>query len=454
MKIAVIGAGPCGLVATKTLAQAGLDVVCYEMSDTVGGHWKIDNLSGKSAAYESLTTNTNKQMSRLSDYEMPAEWPDLPTHAHLHRWWCDYVRRFALDDLLRLECEVHTLERIKGVEAVAKGGWRVGYSHKAANASDEFDAVILASGNYWLPKQPDILEAFTGEIIHAREYRSPERPLHTRGRRVLVVGTGNTGCELALEIKAAGAEEVYLSARSGNWIFPKYIDTPEGPQHIAQKAPVSHPLDPVPWIFAALPESIRDRVFNAIGKLVIKKQFGEYNRRLERAGLPPPPDNPLAKRPTVADGLAEKLEAGELRAVGSMEQVDGRRITFKDGLVNEFDVVICATGYGLSYPYLDQRYLDTSGDDMLLYRGLMHPEHHSLFVVGVSRPTGGFWPIAEAQSQFIAKLLAGTYRLPEQEEIEKHTSPVMNRDAFNPALYGLSLRSELQRGARRISDNQ
>ena len=89
-------------------------------------------------------------------------------------------------------------------------------------------------------------------------------------------------------------------------------------------------------------------------------------------------------------------------------------------------------------------------DDIVLYRGLMHPHYHSLFVVGVSRPSGGFWPIAEVQARFVAKLLSGQYKLPPQSVIEQASMPVLKRDSFNPALYGLSLREELARGARRI----
>ena len=435
-RVAVVGAGPCGLITTKTLSEAGHEVFCYEVSDTVGGHWKIDNKSGKSAAYESLTTNTNKQMSRLRDYEMPVEWPDLPTHELMYEWWTGYVEKFSLAGQLYLEHEVMKVDSLSA-------GWRLSVNHGDKTTQLEFDAVVAASGNYWDPKLPAFLSDYTGDWIHAQQYRSPERPSSLTGKKVLVVGSGNTGCEIALELSRDTSIEVHLAARSGNWILPKYIDGPEGRVHIAAKAPLSHPLDPVPAVVRLIPEKVRTHLFNRIAKQAFAKQFGVYADRLTTAGMPPPPTNPLEKRPAVADGLAEALEAGAITAKPGISSAQGKTLMFSDAQSDQYDMVICATGYHLTYPYLDQAVLDTQGDDMRLFRGLMHPRHHSLFVVGVSRPTGGFWPVAEAQAEFIGQLLSGCYQLPSQARIDAATEPVLKRDSFNPALYGLALQQEL-----------
>ena len=443
-RVAVIGAGPCGLVSTKSLSEQGLDVTCFEMSSCVGGHWKLDNPNGRSAAYESLTTNTTKKMSRLSDYEMPADWPELPTHEHMYRWWCDYVEKFGFAECIQLS---HLVQKI---EPMANDTWCVHWIYEDCPQSASFDAVVLASGGYWSPNVPELPGIFSGDVIHARAYRSPSRPIETTGKRVLVIGSSNTGCELALEISKALADRVILSARSGNWILPKYIDTAEGRQLIASGVPLSHPCDEVPVLLRKLPASWRERLFGTIGKFAMRNQFGEHAKRLTQAGLPPPPKNPFAKRPAIADGLSEALEQGSISAQGAIVSVDNQQVTFASGATETIDVIIYATGYRLSYPYLDQSVLNTNDDDMVLYRGLMHPQHHSLFVAGVSRPSGGFWPIAEVQAQFIAKLLSGQYELPSQSVIDKTSMSVLKRDSFNPALYGLSLREELARGAQRI----
>ncbi|NKB98782.1 MAG: NAD(P)-binding protein [Pseudomonadales bacterium] len=438
MKIAVIGAGPCGLIATKTLRQYGIEASCFETSSFLGGHWKIDNPSGKSAAYESLTTNTNKVMSRLSDFEMPSEWPDLPSHELMYEWWCSYAETFDLLNHINFEHEVIEIKR-------DPSQWIIQYKNFENTHEANFDGVVLASGNFWLPKTPELPGNFSGRTLHSLDYRSPTRPFQCVDQRVLVVGSGNTGCEIALELSKHGAKEVFLSARSGNWILPKYIEGPDGLEHIAARVPLNHPLDEVPWALRVLPESWRNKVFSKVAQIAFKRQFSSYAEQLVANGMPPPPENPLTKRPAVADGLAEALSQEQLRAVPAIKDVTDHQVTFTNGVTAEIDTIIFATGFHLSYPYLDQEILNTANDDMTLFRGLMHPQHHSLFVVGVSRPSGGFWPVAEAQSHFIGKLLTNEYKLPGQRTIDRHSNSVLQAESYNPALYGYALREESQR---------
>lgn len=442
VRVAVVGAGPCGLAATKTLIDAGLDVTCFEMSESIGGHWVYDNPNGRSAAYKSLTTNTTKHMSRFSDFEMPRDWPELPPHHLVREWFESYIDHFGFRDVIRTS---HTVLSASPDE----NGWALRIKHDNREETLRFDALIAASGNYWADKVPDLPGHFDGECFHAHAYRSPNEPVDTIGKRVLVVGSGNTGCEIALELQQSGAVRVLMSARSGNWIMPKYVEGPDGKVPVARNAPLSHPTDTVPWFFRMLPRTLRESLFTRIAGVAMRRMFGGHVARLERGGLPPAPDNPLGKRPAIADGLADALESGVIEARGRITHIDGNKVTFDRGEAADIDVIICATGYSLEYPYLASEVMDTSHDDVSLYLGCMHPTHHNLFVVGVSRPTGAFWPIAEAQSKFIGELLSGSYRLPKQNRIGRLTGPILKRTAFNPALYGLTLREELARGRRR-----
>ena len=436
----MVGAGPAGLVATKTLAAAGLAVDCFEMSTAVGGHWVIDNPNGRSAAYASLETNTTKAMSRLSDFAMPADWPAFPGHALVRRWFETYVETFGFRDRIRLACEV------TAAHPRPDGGWCV--ETRAADGAvttRDYDAVVAASGNYWSPRMPGLPGAFDGRVLHAQAYRDPETPFPVRGRRVVVVGIGNTGCELACEIASAGAEAVFLSARSGTWILPKRRDG----RPAAEGAPMMNPGDSVPGLLRALPDAWRQRAFERMGERMLERMMGDRMKRFEQLGLPPAPRSPFSKRPTVCDPLLPALESGAVVARPAIERLEGKHVVFEGGAREETDLVLCATGYHLRYPYLPESLVDTRGDDLVVFCGTMHPTRHDLFIVGVSRPTGAFWPIAEVQSRLVAALLSGRYALPRQSAIERASRPIFDRPSFNPALYALSIDEELRRGARR-----
>jgi cation diffusion facilitator CzcD-associated flavoprotein CzcO len=441
-RVCVVGAGPAGLVSAKTLLRAGLEVDCFELSPAIGGHWVIDNPNGRSAAYRSLETNTTQHMSRLSDYEMPAHWPDFPSHAQVREWFESYVDAFGFRDRIQLRSEVVS------AHAREPAGWRA--EVRAPDGTIElrqYDALVACSGNYWFPRMPAIPGEFEGELIHAQRYRDPDTPIAMRGKRVAVIGIGNTGCELASEIGQSGAEAVFLCARSGTWIMPKRIDG----RPAAAAAPMMSAWDSVPALLRALPRGAREWLFAHLGARRLRKMLGARMRQLEAIGLPAPPANPLDKRATICDPIHSALVSGAVLARPGIERFEGKEIVFRDGTRERADVVVCATGYHLRYPYLPTDLVDTRDDDLTLFLGAMHPRRRDLFVVGVSRPTGAFWPIAEVQATFVAALLSGRYALPGQREIERRAQPILRRRAFNPALYGLAMHEELRRGARRAA---
>ncbi|TMA35128.1 MAG: hypothetical protein E6J87_04760 [Deltaproteobacteria bacterium] len=211
-----------------------------------------------------------------------------------------------------------------------------------------------------------------------------------------------------------------------------------------------HPCDPVPAPLRALPRRVREWLFGRIAARRLRQMLGARMERFEALGLPPPPANPQDKRATICDPVLDSLESGAVAARPDIERFEGKEVVFSDGSRERADVVLYATGYHLRYPYLPGELVDTHEDDLTLFLGAMHPRRHDLFVVGVSRPTGAFWPIAEVQAQFAAALLSGRYALPRQAEIDRRSGPILRRRAFNPALYGLAMREELQRGARRV----
>ena len=131
----------------------------------------------------------------------------------------------------------------------------------------------------------------------------------------------------------------------------------------------------------------------------------------------------------------------------AIAELQGDHVLFENGEAIKAEIIICATGYKLTYPYLSSDVADTRQNDLTLFCGIVPPAHPDLFFIGVSRPSGAFWPVAEAQAKFVAALLSGTYRLPDQDELDRRSRPVLNRAAMSPGLYGYSLREELARGS-------
>lgn len=173
--------------------------------------------------------------------------------------------------------------------------------------------------------------------------------------------------------------------------------------------------------------------------------------RLQALGMPAPPAHPLSKRPTTSDEIVGALESGAVKVKPAIERLDGGEAVFADGSRLAADLVLCATGYRLSYPYFEPGVVEIGEGDLRLFMGTVAPEREDLFFVGVSRPTGAFWPIAEVQAQFVAKMLTGDYRPPSRKARARRARPILGCNAWNPALYGLELREELRRGRRRGS---
>jgi cation diffusion facilitator CzcD-associated flavoprotein CzcO len=391
-RIAVIGAGAAGLTAMKALIDERVDVVGFEKGDTVGGLWVYENSNGLSPAYRSLHLNTSKGRTEFADFPMPAEWEDYPAATKVAQYLADYADTFGVTERIRFSTTVERVEKLLD-ETTGAEVWEIeAVDADGRTVVERFDAVIVSNGHNWDPKwpAPGYPGVFTGTQMHAHDYRSAET---FRGKRVLVVGMGNSAMDIAVDASYV-AEDVLLSARHGSWIVPKYL--------------FGRPADATNGLLSVLPWQLRQ----TIAQRMLTFAVG----RPDSYGLPAPSQGLFQNHPTISDTILHRITHGEVRPITGIERFEGERVVFTDGRVEDVDVIVWATGYRVTIPFLDQSYLGEDAEAMPLYKRVFHLEDPTLMFTGLMQSTGAALPVVEAQAKLAAAYLSGRYALPTQRQ--------------------------------------
>jgi hypothetical protein len=265
-----------------------------------------------------------------------------------------------------------------------------------------YRAVLIANGHHWSPRWPEPAfpgsEEFDGEQIHVHHYREPDVLV---GKRVLVLGIGNSAVDVAVESSRIG-EKTFLAMRRGAYVIPKFL----GGKPIDEAAPP---------VTTRLPMSVR-RLF--MGRL-LKLTVGE----MTDYGLPKPDHKLLEAHPTVSSELLPRIGHGDISIKPNIDRfAGGRTVRFADGSEEEIDLVVYCTGYKIVFPFLDPEVFEAKDNRMPLYRRVAAPDQPGLFFIGFVQPLGPIMPLAEAQSEWVADLLQDRTSLPAVEEMRSEIS--------------------------------
>jgi len=363
----IIGAGPSGLAAARALKEAGFAFDVFERHSDVGGIW--DSSNPNTPIYESAHFISSRTQSAFDDFPMPADYPDYPSWKQI----LEYIRAFAVEFDLRGHIRFDT-----AVESARPAGshWDVRLS---TGELERYDGVIAAVGHDWDPLLPSYPGTFSGKAYHSVEYRSGAE---LAGKKVLVVGAGNSGCDIASDA-AIHASKAWISMRRGYHFLPKHF--------------FGQPTDEFFRAGPHIPNWLAPSLLAVLLRIIV----GD----LRRYGLPKPDHKPLATHPIINSQLLHFLAHGDVVAKPDIAELRGSIVRFVDGSEIEPDIILWATGYRPSVPCLEAGgvHLAESGHD--LYLNMFSREHTGLYVMGFFGTAGAAYPIVSKQGALLAAVL-------------------------------------------------
>ncbi|MEJ2538496.1 MAG: NAD(P)-binding domain-containing protein [Gemmatimonadota bacterium] len=376
--VCIVGAGPAGLAAGAALRARGLPFRIVDAGPGPGGIWDVDRR--ETPMYRSAHFISSRSLSGFPGFPMPEEYPDYPRHDLVFR----YIRAFARHH--RLEEHATFATRVTEAAPLPGGGWKIRLV-PASEGGGEGDtetlsasALVLATGANWHPNLPEIPGVFQGDVRHSFHYRSAD---DLRGRRVLVVGAGNSGVDIACDA-ARVAEAAYLSVRRGYRFVPKYV--------------FGVPADAFAHSGPSLPAWMERRLFAFLPDRILVGDVTRY-------GLPRPDHAALASHPIMNTRVLDHMGHGDLQARPDVERFDGDAVVFRDGRREDLDLVILATGYRRPFPFLRHPDLDAQ-EEMpaeVLYLNLLHRTTPDLFLMGLFETDGAAYGLFGEQAEVVAR---------------------------------------------------
>lgn len=368
---AIIGAGPTGLAMARNLDRRGIPFVGFEIHSDVGGLWDID--SPTSTMYESAHLISSKRMTEFKEFPMPERVAEYPSHREVGDYFREYAKHFGLKRHFRFNTRVERVER-------DGDGWLITSSKDGEEQTERFSGLVIANGTLHHPNMISLPGEFTGELMHSASYRKASQ---VEGKRVLIIGCGNSGADIAVEA-VHHAASVDISLRRGYWFMPKFV--------------AGRPIDTLGGK-TKLPRRMKQIVDAALIRSLVGMP-SDY-------GLPDPDYRLYESHPVMNSLILHHLGQGDIKPRKGLKSVDGQTITFEDGSQGTYDLVLLATGYKLHFPFIDRAHLNwpESEGAPQLYLNTFHPEYDNLFILGMVEATGLGWEGRYLQADVVASYI-------------------------------------------------
>ncbi|XP_025043403.2 flavin-containing monooxygenase 5-like [Pelodiscus sinensis] len=401
-RIAVIGGGSSGLCAIKCCLDDGLEPTCFESSEDIGGLWRFKENpeEGRASIYKSVIINTSKEMMCFSDFPIPEDYPNYMHNSKIMKYFRMYAERFGL--LRHVRFQTNVVSVTKRPDFSTSGQWDVVTETEGKQDSAVFDGVMVCTGHHTHPHLPLAsfpgIDTFKGRYCHSRDYKKPQE---FSGKRVIVVGIGNSGGDLAVELSQE-ADQVFLSTRRGAWVLNRVAD--EG-----------YPVDIVlsTRFKTFLKQMLTTSMMNQWAENKLNARFNHAHYGLK------PQHRITSQHPTINDDLPNRIISGKVLVKPNIREFTETGVIFEDGTREEdISAVFFATGYSFSFPFL-QDCVKVVENQVSLYKFIFPPhlEKPTLAFIGLVQPLGAIMPIAELQSRLATQVFKGHIRLPPESDM-------------------------------------
>ncbi len=357
----IIGAGFVGLGMAQALQAASIPYDQVDASDAIGGNWHH-------GVYETAHIISSRRITQFTHFPMPAHYPDFPSAQQM----LEYLNAFADQFELRQRIELNRF--VKSVRPIEDNEWEVIFSDGQRRI---YKGILLCNGHHWSERFPQFQGQFNGELIHSKAYKHPDQ---LRGKRVLVIGGGNSACDLAAEAARVGKTAV-LSLRESVWFIPKTF----------AGVPIA---DLIQWWMPVWWQRLM-----AYG--IIRLSFGHHGYY----GLPQPQYPIFDKHPTLNNEVPYYIKHGRITPKPGVKRLDGEQVEFVDGSRAAFDLIVCATGFNVSYPFLPPELQRVQGPVVQCYGGAFLDDYKGLYYIGWGQARGGVGSLMSAYGPRFARLL-------------------------------------------------
>jgi hypothetical protein len=391
-KICVIGAGVSGISVSKELHEKNVGFDCFEKTESVGGIWVFSEEKGRTSVWKGLHQNSPKGNYSFRDFPMSDAFPEFPNADHVTDYLNDYVDEFGFREHIYLNSKVTHVTRD------SDGNWRVTINDEECKV---YKGLVICNGHHEQPFSPEYVKNFTGEYIHSQDYH---RRQNYANKKVLVIGYGNSGAQIAVDTSLEAAH-TFISIRRGVYILPNYV----GGLRIDKVTTLADTW----WFRKLLTRAGHGWFWTKIYDLLVG--FGDKSFGLEKA------DYFIGMcLPTRSENFRNRIGDGKLSIKKDITSISGKMVTFVDGSQEEVDAIICATGYRTVFPFIEKGLIEVKENHIPLYKRTFSVDYDNLCFVGLLQAVNwGFLPVFEVQARMVAAYYAGQFALPTEKKMNE-----------------------------------